>query len=173
MTFSEWINKTSMQSLRSLAIIIVFGIVCLGLLATSMYMFLNNDAARAFNTAVQMVQNDTTKAVLEAAAAVRAGAQTTETSDRNNALALANALITLIGIAIGANVAGQAVDRYSSREHGESKAKIEEAKAKGQEAARIAANGSLTKERSAVVIPQPEQVDINVETGDAGVRSGK
>lgn len=152
-----------MQSLRSLAIIVAFLFVVFAFTGTAMSMFLSDSSAQGFRLAADMVKSDTTKALIDAAAALRAAAQTTETSHHNYGMQITNALFLLITAAIGANVIGQGVDRFSSREHGESKAKIERAKSEGVESARIAANGNSTKEHQAQQ-PQPQPAQPQQQT---------
>lgn len=166
---TEWINRTSMTSLRSVAIIVAFLFVVFVFTLTAVVMFLGGDAAEAGRLAAGMIKADTSHAVHEAAQAFRASAQTTETSRHGYGMQITNALFLLITAAIVGNVAGQGIDRFSSREHGETRAKIAEAKEKGRESARMAKNGNTERKTQEHPVPDPlpesaptQQVNVTV-----------
>lgn len=164
MTFSDWLNKTSMQSLRGFAIILVFVVVVFAFSVTAIAMFLSDSSAAGFRFAAEMVQRDTTKAVIDAAAALRAAAQTTETSHHNFGMQITTAIFTLIGIAMGVNVVGQGVDRFSSKE-------LHRAKQEGQVAGVAAAAAAAklvqdAKPQNGVFSTTHERPAINVENAE-------
>ena len=160
MTFSDWLNKTSMQSLRSLAITLVFCLVVLAFTVTAIAMFMSASAAVAFRESASMIKGDTTKAIIDAAAAMRAAAQTTETSHHQYGMQITTAIFYLIGAALGINVVGQGVDRFSSKELHKAKAEGRVASVAAAAAAAQLVEDAKTKERPAVVVKQADSVDI-------------
>lgn len=117
MNFSTWLNKTSMTSFRSFVLTLITSLViCWFASLAGKLLLYDSPSAVALNED----------------AAIRASAQTTETSHHSYGMQVVTAVLTLLGVAIGVNAAGVFGDRVTSREHAE-------AKERGQVAGAVAA----------------------------------
>jgi Na+-transporting methylmalonyl-CoA/oxaloacetate decarboxylase gamma subunit len=161
MTWSDWFNKTSMQSFRSFLLSLIASVVVLWFSGLAGAMLMDKASAGA---------------ALNRDPGIRAAAQTTETSHHSYGMQIVTAVLTFLSVAIGANVVGQGVDRFSSREHAEAK---ERGRVSGMAAAAVAAqvvqdakNGQITKERPAMQV-NTEHAEITQEAPNADVRTGE
>ncbi len=154
MTFSDWLNRTSMNSFRSFVISMVTTGVVVYFCVISGMLMLDKEAARA---------------KLSPDAGIRASAQTSETSHHSYGMQLATAILTLLGAAIGINAAAVFGDRVTAKEHVEAK---ERGRVAGTAAAAVAAkivadagNGKSydTKERAALTVEARDQSSVTVE----------
>lgn len=172
MTFSEWLNRTSMTSFRSMVISVVTSIVVVYFSVISGILLLDKESARA---------------KLNADDGIRASAQTSESSHHSYGMQLATAILTLLGAAIGVNALSQFGDRKTAKELIEAQ---ERGRVGGVAAAAAAAklvedakpkngNGELGSEQPATQHIRAENAEItqvvsNIErrekpTGDARV----
>jgi Na+-transporting methylmalonyl-CoA/oxaloacetate decarboxylase gamma subunit len=161
MTISDWLNKTSMQSFRSFLLSLIVSITVLWFSGLAGIMLLDNASAGA---------------ALNRDPGIRAAAQTTETSHHSYGMQIVTAVLTFLSVAIGANIVGQGVDRFSSKELHEAK---ERGRVSGVAAAAVAAqivenakNGNVTSEQPAMQV-NAEHADITQEASNGGVRNGE
>lgn len=139
MSFSGWLKETSMNQFRSFALTILFCLTVTVLTAISCIMLLDDSSAAA---------------ALNKDPAIRAAAQTTETSHHSYGMQVITAVLSLMGVAIGVNAAAVFGDRSTAKEYLEAK---ERGKVSGVAAAAVAAqvvqdaqNGIVTKDHAAV-----------------------
>jgi hypothetical protein len=141
MSFKDWLNGTSMTSFRSFVLVIITSIILIYFSVLAGIMLIH-DAPSAL--------------IMSKDPAIRAAAQTTESSHHNFGYQIVTAILQLIGLALGINAASAFGDRVTAKEHSEAK---ERGKIAGAAIAASmgATNGHTTKEH-----PAPK-VQINTE----------
>lgn len=116
-TCSKFLNGTNMNSFRSFVLTLLFSAVITGFSTVACVMVLDESSANA---------------VLSKDPAISAAARTTETSHHNTGKVIIDGVLQVFLLALGIGAASIYGDRTTSREHFEGKAKLEEAKVKGQ-----------------------------------------
>lgn len=142
---SDWINRTSMTSLRSLTLTVVASCILLTFTTVSCLLLLDKSSAQA---------------VLSKDAAISAAARTTESAHHESGKSIANLIFAFLTAALVTGVASQATDRFSSRE-------LQEAKERGRIhgaalAASLAGNGNGTTKEQPAQQPSKQEVNVNV-----------